>query len=162
LQRSAIEYSCKCHSIRLLFPIIIKQKLAEKRKLRRDWHRFRTPESKRLLNTATQDLKELIRRIKNDRVQSFLQDLQPTAAADYSLWKATTSKPLKRITQPSPPIRTPLGTWTSSNIDKAQAFAHHLAEVFQPHPSENLPEGEETITHFLETPYQLEPPNPSH
>jgi hypothetical protein len=70
------------------------------------------------------------------------------------LWKAT--KTLKRITQPSPPIRTPLGTWASSNIDKAHAFAHHLAEVFKPHPSENLPKEEEAITHFLETPYQLE------
>jgi hypothetical protein len=92
-------------------------------------------------------------------IQSFLQDLQPTAAADYSLWKAT--KTLKHITQPSPPIRTHLGTWASSNIHKAHAFAHHLAEVFQPHPSENLPEEEEAITPFLETPYQLEPPIPS-
>jgi hypothetical protein len=138
-------------------PIIIKQKLAEKRKLRRDWHRFRTPESKRFLNTATQDLKQLIRRIKNDHVQSFFQDLQPRAAADYSLWKAT--KSLKRITQPSPPIRTPLGTLASSNIHRAHAFAHHLAEVFQPHSSENLPEEDEAITHFLGTPH---PPHSTH
>jgi hypothetical protein len=54
----------------------------------------------------------------------------------------------------------PLGTWASSNIDKAHAFAHHLAEVFQPHPSENHPEEEEPITRFLETPYQLELPIP--
>jgi hypothetical protein len=139
-------------------PIVIKQKLAEKRKLRPDWHSFRTPESKQLLNTTTQDLKQLIRQIKNDHVQSFLQDLQPMAAADYSLWKAT--KTLKRITQPSPLIRMPLGTWASSNINKAHAFAHHLAEVFQPHPSENLLEEDEAITYFLKTPYQLEPPIP--
>jgi hypothetical protein len=69
------------------------------------------------------------------------------------LWNAT--KTLKRITEPSPPIRTPLGKWASTH-----AFAHHLAEVFQPHPSENLPADEEAITHFLETPYQLEPPLP--
>jgi hypothetical protein len=75
------------------------------------------------------------------------------------LWKAI--KTYKRITQPSPPIRTPLGTWASSNIEKAHAFAHHLAEVFQPHPSENLPEEDEAITHFLETPYQPEPPSPA-
>jgi hypothetical protein len=41
--------------------LIIQQQLAAKRKLRRDWHHFRTPESKRLLNAATQDLKQLIR-----------------------------------------------------------------------------------------------------
>jgi DNA mismatch repair protein MutH len=45
-------------------PITIKQKVADKRKLRRDWHRFRTPESKRFLNAATQDLKQLLNRNK--------------------------------------------------------------------------------------------------
>jgi hypothetical protein len=35
-------------------PILIKQKIEEKRRLRRGWHRLRTPESKRLLNTGTQ------------------------------------------------------------------------------------------------------------
>jgi hypothetical protein len=41
-------------------------------------------------------------------------------------------------------------------------FRSSLSKVFQPHPSENLPEEEEeeAITHFLETPYQLEPPIP--
>jgi hypothetical protein len=53
-------------------PITIQQKLAEKRKLCRDWHRLRTPESKRLLNVATLDLKQL-RRYKNARIQKFLQ-----------------------------------------------------------------------------------------
>jgi hypothetical protein len=58
-------------------PLIIQQQLAAKRKLRRDWHHFRTPESKRLLNAATQDLKQLIRTIKNDQAQTFLQELTP-------------------------------------------------------------------------------------
>jgi hypothetical protein len=40
-------------------PIIIKQKIEENRRLRRGWHQLRTPESKRLLNTATQELKQL-------------------------------------------------------------------------------------------------------
>jgi hypothetical protein len=123
-------------------------KLAEKRKLRRDWHRVRSPESKRLLNAATQDLKQLIRRIKNDSVQTFLQELQPTAASHYSLWKAT--KNLKRVTLHSPPLRKHLGTWVNSNIDKAHVFVHHLEEVFQPHPSENLPEEDEAIAQLPE------------
>jgi hypothetical protein len=37
--------------------ILIKQKIEEKRRLRRDVHRLRTPESKRLLNTVTQVLR---------------------------------------------------------------------------------------------------------
>jgi hypothetical protein len=46
----------------------------------------------------------------------------------------------------------------NSNIDKAHAFANHLANVFQPHPSVNLPDVDEAIAQLLETPYQLEPP----
>jgi endonuclease/exonuclease/phosphatase family metal-dependent hydrolase len=38
-------------------PIVIKQKLAQKRRLRKEWHRTRTPTSKKLLNRATQELK---------------------------------------------------------------------------------------------------------
>jgi hypothetical protein len=34
----------------------------------------------------------------------------------------------------------------------------HPAKVFQPHPSENIPEEEEALNQRLETPYQLEPP----
>jgi hypothetical protein len=56
-------------------PIMIQQKLAEKRQLCRAWHRFRTPLSKRLLNAATQDLKQLLRRYKNTHIQTLLQGL---------------------------------------------------------------------------------------
>jgi hypothetical protein len=60
--------------------------------------------------------------------------------------------------KPSPPLRTPQGTWASSNVGKALAFAKHLANVFQPHPSENQPEEEEALMQLRETPFQLEPP----
>jgi hypothetical protein len=73
--------------------ITIKQKFEEKR-LRREWHRLRTPASKRLLNAATQELKELNNN-KNECVQPFLQGITPRKSTDYSLWKATTK--LKRV-----------------------------------------------------------------
>jgi hypothetical protein len=76
------------------------------------------------------------------------------------LWKAT--KNLKRVTLPSPPLRTHLGTWANSNFDKARAFAHQLSEIFQPHPSENLPADDEAFMQLLETPYQLDPPPVPH
>jgi hypothetical protein len=38
-------------------PILSKQKIEEEGRLRRGWHRLRTPERKRLLNTAIQELK---------------------------------------------------------------------------------------------------------
>jgi hypothetical protein len=72
------------------------------------------------------------------------------AATDHSLWKTT--KKLKRVTLPSPPLRTHLGTWVNSNFDKAHAFAHHLSGLFQPNPSENLPADDEAFMQLLETP----------
>jgi hypothetical protein len=72
------------------------------------------------------------------------------------LWKAT--KKIKQVKKPSPPLRTSQGTWARSKVEKAHAFTEHLANVFQPHLSENQPEEEEALTQLLETAYQLEPP----
>jgi uncharacterized protein YktA (UPF0223 family) len=137
-------------------PTLIKQQIEEKRRLCRSWHRLRTPESKRLLNTATQEQKQLLNNNKNNCIQTFLQGLKPTEFTDYSIWKAT--KKIKEVKKPSPPPRTSQGTWARSNVEKAHAFAKHLANVFQPHPSENEPEEEGTLIQLLKTPYQLEPP----
>jgi hypothetical protein len=64
-----------------------------------------------------------------------VQGLTPTESTDYSLLKAT--KKIKQVNKPSPPLRTSQETWKRSNVEKAHAFAEHLAKVFQPHPSEN-------------------------
>jgi hypothetical protein len=60
------------------------------------------------------------------------------------MWKAT--KKIKQVKKPSPPLRTSQGTWARSNVERAHAFAEHLAKIFQPHPSENEPEEEEALT----------------
>jgi hypothetical protein len=70
-------------------PIFIKQKLAENGRLRKEWQRNRTPTSKKLLNRATHDLKQLLHHHKNDNIQKFLHGLTSTASTDYSLWKIT-------------------------------------------------------------------------
>jgi hypothetical protein len=44
---------------------------------------------KRLFNTATQELKELLNNNINYCIQTFLQELTPTESTDYSLWKVT-------------------------------------------------------------------------
>jgi hypothetical protein len=49
------------------------------------------------------------------------------------------SKTLNNIKKPSPLLQTSQGIWARSNVKKAHAFAKHLAEGFQPHPSENEP-----------------------
>jgi hypothetical protein len=88
----------------------------------------------------TQELKLLLHDNKNYCIQTFLQGLIPTESTDYSLWKATNK--LKHVKKP-PPLRTSQGTWMRSNVKTAHAFAKHLADVFQPHPSENEPKEEE-------------------
>jgi hypothetical protein len=42
------------------YTTLIKQKIKEKIRLHRVWHRLRTPESNKLLNTTTQELKQLL------------------------------------------------------------------------------------------------------
>jgi hypothetical protein len=63
----------------------------------------------------------------------------------------------KPITKSSP-LRTAQRTWAHSDFEKANTFAEHLANVVQPHPSENSHVEEEVLTRFLETHYQLDPP----
>jgi hypothetical protein len=63
---------------------------------------------------------------------------------------------MKQVKKPSQPLRTSQGTWARSSVEKAHAFAEQLANVLQPHPSEN--QSEEALMQLLETPYQLEPP----
>jgi hypothetical protein len=104
-------------------------------RLRRNWHHLCIPESKRLLNTGTRELKLVDN--SNAYFQAFLQDLSPTASTDYSLWMVV--KRTKETTNSSLPLQTARGTWARTNIEKAQTFAEHLASVFQPHPFQNNP-----------------------
>jgi hypothetical protein len=44
-------------------------------------------------------------------------------------------------------------------MEKAHAFAEHLAKVFQPHPSENQLEEEEELMQLLEIPLPIRTTN---
>jgi hypothetical protein len=79
-----------------------KTKVIERKRLRRSWHRLRTPEIKRLLNAATQALKQLFLSNKN------------------SLWK--TIKKIKEVKEYSAQLRTPQGTWVRTNFEKAHTL----------------------------------------
>jgi hypothetical protein len=127
---SKVRQTPSCH-------LFIKQKLLEKRSLRRIWLRFRSPHIKHQLNKATHELKQLLSDNYNASFQHYIQNLSPTASTDYSRWKAV--KRIKHIPSSFPPLLTPQGAWTHTNIAKAHAFANHLASVFQPHPT-NLPD----------------------
>jgi hypothetical protein len=81
---------------------------------------------------------------KNDCIQTLLKSLTPTESTDYSLWRAT--KKIKQIKKPSPPLRISRGSWVRSNVEQANGFAEHLANIFQPHTSENESDEEEALT----------------
>jgi hypothetical protein len=76
-----------------------------KKKWQMSWH----PEDKRRYNEAARNLKDRIKRIKEETFQTYLQGLRATADTNYSLWKAT--KLLKQPTQRIPPIRNADQTW---------------------------------------------------
>jgi hypothetical protein len=99
-------------------PILTKQELLNKTRLRSNGHRFRTPESKRLLNAAKRELKQFLTDTDNASFQTFLQDFSPTASTDYTLWKV--AKKAKQTTNSSHPLRTTQGT-------SARTFKQNIA-----------------------------------
>ncbi|XP_011063431.1 PREDICTED: RNA-directed DNA polymerase from mobile element jockey-like [Acromyrmex echinatior] len=117
---------------------LTKQKITEKRRLRKQWQMTRSPEIKTKLNRATKHLQKLLNYEKNQRTQEYLQNLGATQATDYSLWKAT-----KRLKQPVPcvsSVRRLDGTWAKSATEKANTFAEHLKETFTPYDAEQTGE----------------------
>jgi hypothetical protein len=81
---------------------LTKQKLLEKRKLRKRWQQTRSPLDKANLNKAVAELKQHLYEQKQTAIQNYLGSLSPTEATEYSLWKAT--KRLKRPQTPIPPL----------------------------------------------------------
>jgi hypothetical protein len=112
-------------------PPAIMQKIIDKRILRRRWQLTRFPRDKANMNRATSELKSLLLEYKQQAIRSYLENLSPTKATDYSLWKVT-----KRLQRPQtliPPFRTPEGGWAKSDPQKAPALADHFEYVFHPH-----------------------------
>lgn len=137
-------------------PLHVREKIREKRRLRKIWQSTRQPSDKNKLNTATRNLKNLLQRLKDESIQNYLEGLCATEATDYSLWKAT--KRIGRPIKPIPPIRKENGEWARSDAEKAATFANHLAKVFQPYPQEITDEEETEIRDYLEAPFQMSPP----
>lgn len=135
----------------------VKEKIAEKRQLRKQWQQARTRKNKYKLNKATKELKDLIQREQNEGIQEYLESLTPTEATEYSLWKAT--RRLKIPQKHNPPIKNTDNTWARNDKDKANAFSKHLENVFKPFPSELSTEERNRITDFLDVPFQMELPH---
>lgn len=134
------------------YPAIIKDCIQERRRLRRIWQNTHYPEDKTAFNKASQQLKTLIKAMKNENLQSYLAKLTPSGDTNYSLWKAT--KYLRRPKQHATPLKIHTGYWARSNREKAEAFARHLQKVFKEHPSTNEQHDRE-IEKFLTSPTQM-------
>jgi hypothetical protein len=101
---------------------------------------------------------------EQQQAKNYSTGLRKSLNSSFMTTKITTSKRSSTVLPPRTPLITPCGklqkqeTWAKTNVDKSQAFANHLASVFQPHPPkpDSLPE--DTLTSFLGTPFQLEPP----
>ena len=104
-------------------------KVAEKRRLRRVWQLSRRPSDKTAYNRASKDLKQLLLDSKSKSLEAYLANLEP-GNVEHNLWNAT--KYLKRPIRRVAPIQTPSGTWCRTSQEKANTFAEHLRNSFQP------------------------------
>ena len=133
-------------------PVIVREKIAYKRMLRKQWRMNRTAANKQKLNKASTDLKNLLYDLKNQGLQEYLENLSASEANNYSLWKAT--KRIKRPQQSIPPIMDASGQWARDGKEKAAAFANYLDTVFQPYHSDE-PEHDDEVAAFLNVPFQM-------
>jgi hypothetical protein len=126
----------------------MKQKIAEKRRIRKAWQNSRSPNEKTRLNRVTKELKQLLNNLKNDSTQNYLKNLSATNATNYSLRKST--KRLKQPQAPIPPITLNEGGGARNEQEKALASGKHLEKVFQPFATICIVEEDNAVHGFLE------------
>ena len=115
----------------------IRQLLLIKRRLRKRWQNSRDPNDKRIFNKAAKDLKIALYNMKNDQIGTYLSNLNTNNIKhnEFSLWNAT--KYIKRPTKRNAPVKDSSNVWCKTDKSKAEAFAHHLQNTFQPYANPN-------------------------
>lgn len=121
------------------YPQVVRELIAERRRTRRIWQTTRDPRSKIELNRITQNLRGAIHEIKQQEINTYLEELSNEASTNYSLWRAT--KKIKRPVEQVAPIRKEDGTWAHSSKEKVVLFANHLEKTFTPHDDRVLNDG---------------------
>ncbi|GAB0098632.1 uncharacterized protein DMENIID0001_143950 [Sergentomyia squamirostris] len=137
-------------------PVCVRDKIQEKRKLRKIWQKTKSPIDKTKFNKSTEELKTLLNDLRNDSLQEYVSGLSPWRDTDYNLWKAT--KYLKRPQSNVPPLLRQDGTWARSAKEKAEGFADHLSTVFQPWEATHDNDVSSLLEDSLTTPFQMELP----
>jgi len=134
---------CKSTNISFEYSSAIKDKLAEKRKLRKLRQINRCPVLKAKLNGAIKALQNLLKKERNQEIQSYLSELSLSAETNCSPWKAARS--LERPQKEFPPIRKQDERCARRDEEKAEVFAVQLFKVFEPHPREIIKDEEKKL-----------------
>lgn len=122
------------NQITAIFPSDLSALVIEKRRLRREWQKHRSPHLKNKLNCASRDLHKKLEALKELSINNYLKNLGPNESNEYSLWKC--AKNLQRPVLKDSPIRKPDGSWARSDSEKGEALANYLKEVFKPYPGD--------------------------
>lgn len=117
-------------NISITYPGSIESLVREKRRLRRLWQEYRSPNLKILLKECQTKLQHALKEEKESNLHHYLLNLGVTEKSDYSLWKAV--KKIRRPTTYEAPIRLQNGKWARNSEEKVEAFANHLENVFTP------------------------------
>lgn len=117
------------------YPLEIRNLVALKRKTRRKWIQSRDPNLKSELNRRAQQIKRLVKELKESSTTDFLRNLSGEKSTNYSLW-TTTKKLTKKIT-PVPPILLQNNEWARTDKQKADAFADLLEDTFTPNTNDS-------------------------
>lgn len=111
----------------------IESLLAIKRRLRREWQNSRSPAAKQRLSEATRMLRKALH-LEEDRInRNYIENLSHKSTAHSSIWKAIK---INTPVEGEHPLRKRNGDWARSDLEKAEAFATHLSEVFEPNPAD--------------------------
>lgn len=106
----------------------IKETIKTKRKLRKQWQTTRAPQIKTKLNQITRELKEMLKRDKEQKLAIYLTHLGSNHSTNYSLWKAT--KNINNGIIHQPPIQKDDQTWARTHAEKANVLSEHFYKTF--------------------------------
>uniref|UniRef100_A0A6M2DQF2 Putative rna-directed dna polymerase from mobile element jockey n=1 Tax=Xenopsylla cheopis TaxID=163159 RepID=A0A6M2DQF2_XENCH len=109
-------------------PIEIKRLIAAKRKARRTWQRSHLPCDKTTFNHLSNILKKKITSWREESFSSYVSQLN---RYDSSIWRHTKNKNKPtQINFPLKIVNDDTWSWAKSDLEKCEAFAEHLTQVY--------------------------------
>ncbi|KAL4127568.1 hypothetical protein QTP88_011735 [Uroleucon formosanum] len=106
----------------------IRELISQKRRARNTWQRTHYPIDKQRYNFFSNKLKSTLKKHKNQLYTSHIQSLSPS---NGSPWRKT--KALLKHKSTIPPLRYQNNNLATTDQDKSDLLANHLANTFKPH-----------------------------